>query len=188
MANRYLEYSVGIAQIQKRVPVFPEPKQLEKIGKKLYQNHLLNSVASSLGHERPITTVMQRPSWDDFTALRDSKSTIVFKREFSEESNHFISCSSNKVQSDFVDLSKGDALWAGMEIKPFWFQQAYIPQLRLMGELRSFVVNGMIIYTCFTLPNESRPGRWSVSTIRTVRPLSQMRYPGFSLYIHIHIF
>lgn len=153
-------YTNGIEVLKKTTRVFPDPSQLLLLGRKVLVNALLNRAAKMLGNDRPRHTVMARtPTWQEYQAMREEPPVLeAWKREFSDESLHVLLPfkEGRKDQETFEKMLKKESNWIPFHsevLRPQWLKQPLITPLRFLGEVRSYVVQGVFYYAVHSMPN-----------------------------------
>jgi hypothetical protein len=167
----------GLLELIRHTAIFPNPIETLAIGKKLAYNFFMRLAAESLGFQQPLVAARGPPTLEDLAAISLGKCNTVLKREFSDSSHHVIRKGGKHIEKDLNRLLEEAADWESLPFGvPQWMEQPYIPDLVLVGEVRTLVVNGLIAYILHTVPTPGDPHCWTVTALHTVCPRALMRY------------
>lgn len=152
-------------------------------GAKHETSYLLRTCAESLGFQHPISACVEdEPTLNKLAKdIEDARRQGVLKRSYSARSLHVITprtIKPTKVLKKALQEQKRD--WpqekTGFIPKPMWFFQPYLPLLLHLGELRSFIVNGVLYYTVSTVTSEpNNPAALQICHAHIIRPLSAFK-------------
>lgn len=168
----------GMAYLCQTVTVWPDPRDLMMAGSKLFLDNLIRMSAISMGYSHP-QAVRIDPTTETVKNIVERKMDGVLKREFSSHGQHVFSLHTERAEDKFIAAMDKEEVNYELDLskflRPRWFLQPYIPELRYLGELRIFVVNGIIFKTIITNPNDgNKPLEITEPNILT--PLSRIRY------------
>lgn len=138
---------------------------------------MLMICASSLDFQHPISIHINEDELEEVVdAIANKEREGVLKRSQSASNSHVITPLTKNPRKLLKDLRKDEKeFWAdglGIFPKPSWFFQPYMPLLIHLGELRTFIVNGIIFYTTHTAPIKTMAGAMEIVGVQTMRPLS----------------
>ena len=163
------EYIEALLQLMEVTVIFPNPVQLIAQGKKVSACMFMRLAALSLGYKQPMISVVKKPTYEDVKAIISGERDTVLKRENSDSCHHVIRKGKKVNRRDFEQVLADGLVW---EASPFgipkWLEQPYIPDLMHLGEVRTFIVNGLITYMVLSV--FGKDGNWQVETISKVRP------------------
>jgi hypothetical protein len=160
--------------------MWPDPRDLILTGSKLYINHIVTESARALGHSHPMNAVCENPSVALVQDIQDGKINGVLKREYSSNTLHIYSKHTKNTVTNFRKAMEDQRKfwsWDGRKIceNPKWFIQPYLPSLIYLGEVRAFIVNGIIINVITTTP-DLQSDFLQVAQAVQLRPLCNIRY------------
>lgn len=112
----------------------------------------------------------------DGEAIRDA---MVLKRTHSDAGEHVL-IPSNVVKRNW------DYLRSQLDVpNSKWMAQTYVETLVKLGEWRTFIIGGRIVYTVHTLKNREK-GTWSWDMVRTYYTLEEFTYVSFPSTLKLH--
>lgn len=105
----------------------------------------------------------------------------VLKREYSACAQHVVTpCTKNASNRTRKQVEDEEKAWGapGHDFsRPQWFLQPYIPPLKQLGELRTFVINGHLMSIVYTVPSAKRDDElMEVDYVQHIRPLHKLRH------------
>jgi hypothetical protein len=130
-----------------------------------------------LGYSHPIIIPVEEDDLESYASkIGKGEMLAVLKRGHSGWSNHLITPNTpHPVDKIKAALDTQRQTWGvsghGFD-QPRWFCQPYMPLLIHLGELRTYLVNGVIYYTVATTPNISDPHLLEMASGKFTRPLS----------------
>lgn len=150
---------------RKPLAIWPPPKQLEWMGKKVSDSKMLAIIAKESNRPHPSTSVLDLATLTDVTMPDDT----VLKRGNSDCGTHVLFPSNRTRRRRCVaDLQA---------MSPFgelWLSQEFIPTLQTIGEWRVFIVNGSIIHTIHTCKVDDGVG-WAARQVMSFWSLNEIR-------------
>jgi hypothetical protein len=170
----------GLQMLTRRAMIWPDPCDLLLAGSKLYLERIIRQSAASMDLPH-LQVAIVVPSSEVIDKMRSDSLPGVLKREFSSHGKSVYS------QLDDLDRLKAQlddeeaAYQAADDIfpRPRWFFQPYMPSLALLGEIRVFVVNGIIFNSVVTTPKIDQPGSLHIQEPVFHTPLSRLRQVPF---------
>ena len=171
----------SLAVLCSRTMMWPDPRDLVCTGAKLYLHTIIARSTQALGLSLPTIAVCPNPTVELVQDIVDGKIDGVLKREYSSDSNHVFSKHLKNAVKKFKDVISREKecwCWNGEKIceNPKWFIQPYLPSLVYLGELRAFVVNGIIVNILVTILTDGDMTNLSISQAILLRPLCKIRY------------
>jgi hypothetical protein len=168
--------------------MWPDPRDLVMTGGKLYLHTMISQSTRALGQSLPSIAVCPNPTVELIKNIQCGKIDGVLKREYSSDSGHVFSKHTKDAVKKFESTLKRERecwRWEGESVceNPKWFIQPYIPSLVYLGELRVFVVNGIIINIFATTPMKEDTTNLMVSPAIVLRPLWKIRYNQHCFYL-----
>jgi hypothetical protein len=184
--SEMLDHWDGLLELRKQTLLWPDPEDLFQAGSKLHINALAQAVALSENQIYPICAVAD-PVPKVAKDIIDCKINAVLKREWSSSTDHVISRHSDEehlaaYKDNLAQRKKLDKKLGKMEehtltsLSPRWFLQSYIPPLVHVGELRMFLVNGMILRKVITTPIDGDGTYLDLDAPHVITPLNWLRY------------
>ncbi len=156
--------------------IWQDPRDLILTGSKLYMNHIVTEAALALGQSQPVIAV-----WDNLTVnlvqgILDGK----INGEFSSNTIHVYSKhTKNAVTNFWKTMEDQRKFWCWDKQKicenPKWFIQLYIPSLIYLGEVPTFITNGIIINIITSTPDLDS-SLLDVTQTLQLQPLCNIRY------------
>jgi len=149
-------------------------------GSKKYVNTITMVSALALGRSYPIISTCE-PTVKMVKDIQRSKIDAALKRDFSSDSCHVITKHTTNPVEKFKSAISKEKLFCHSPSRPkmfpipSWYLQPYLPTLIYLGEIRAFIVNGVIINIFGTTPLEGDTTNLEVEPAILLRPLSQMR-------------
>ncbi len=169
----------GMEVLRRRLMIWPDPRDLMMAGSKVYLNMIISKSSAAMGLPHPRAVRVDRAEAVD--AIRDivgGKIDAVIKREYSSHGQHVFS-------KDTKDAEKNFKAAIGEETQvycsnltfptPMWFIQPYIAPLIFLGEIRAFIVNGVLFKTVVTTPKEGDFHKMDIQDPVVFTPLSKLR-------------
>lgn len=158
--------------------MWPDPRDLLMTGSKLYLHTIIARAAQALGHSLPSIVVCPNPTVNLVQNILDGKVDGVLKREYSSDTKHVFTRHTEDAVKKFqsaIERERECWRWDGRAVceNPKWFIQPYIPSLVYLGELRAFIVNGIIINILSTTPVN---GLLDTCQAGLLRPLCKIQY------------
>jgi hypothetical protein len=158
--------------------MWPDPRDLVMTGAKLYLHTIIAQSAQALGQSLPSIAVCPNPTVKLVQDILDGKIDGVLKREYSSDTKHVFSRHTKNAVKNFQSaIERERKCWRwnakGVCETPKWFIQPYIPSLVYLGELRAFIVNGIIINIVSTTPVNGLLDTYQAGLLR---PLCKIRY------------
>lgn len=143
-------YFNNIRLLSDQVSIWPQPQELMFGGEKLPLLDDLSSIHEDddcYPFHTPIDNVAE-------FASNPANSGKVIKRSFSDCGNHVVHLKNKDATRKLSKLLKDeDRRYSPMAcISPSWFVMPFIPELISKGELRTFCIGGVPIYTVLTAP------------------------------------
>lgn len=161
-----------------KITIWPLPRDLLMAGSRMYLEMLVSRAAASLGNIHPQVATVE-PSIEKFRGVLTPGSAGVLKREFSSHGQLVFSCHSPQV---FPKLERQlardlEVYESAAEVfpRPVWFVQPYIPTVAYLGEIRVFVVNGVLFRSVITTPKPGERGELDIQEPTLLTPLSKIR-------------
>lgn len=145
------------------ITVWPHPMELSINGMKVAQYKMISHAAASLNTPTPALAVLTRSELIAMVASLGDHRWAAIKRERSSIAKHCYLPEDGDQQQRCnrlrEQLQEEDRLWGSGEEalglpRPQWFAQAYVPQLRHLGEIRFIFVNGALLYWVSTIPKD----------------------------------
>ncbi len=160
--------------------MWPDPRDLILTGSKLYMNHIVTEAARALGQSQPVIAVCDDPTVNLVQDIIDGKINGVLKREYSSNTTHVYSKHTKNAVTNFRKAMEDQRkfwCWDKRKIyeNPKWFIQPYIPSLIYLGEIRAYIVNGILINIITSTPDLDS-GLLDVTQVVQIRPLCNIRY------------
>jgi len=157
------------------------------VGQKIEMHNILKTCATALGHDHPIIVPLRDDELEKVAGdIADGVIEGVLKRSHSGWSNHIITKHAENPRQSIRDALKVQAKYWGQPnhqfVQPRWLLQPYIPHLIRLGELRTFVVDGIFYYAVYTTPEEGSLKDMQMTVGSFVRPLGEFRYATLLLF------
>jgi hypothetical protein len=176
---------LGMGVLTQKTTIWPNPRDLYMAGSKLFLNFLIQKSSAAIGLSHPLA-IRVTPTEDTIRDIVQGKIHGVLKREFSSHNLHVYSQHTKDAQQKFRDaVVQGLQHYSSGETKfqtPLWFIQPYIAPLVYLGEIRAFVVNGVLFKAFVTTPSQEVSHGLEVQEPIIFMPLSKLRYG------HMHLF
>jgi hypothetical protein len=101
----------------------------------------------------------------------------ALKREFSSHNQHVYTQHTKDAVEKFKEaLRQENAAYSKTTFRqPKWFIQPYIAPLFFLGEIRVFIVNGVIFKAIVTTPNSEQSTELEIENPLLLTPLSKLR-------------
>lgn len=185
------QHWTGLLELQRHTLIWPQPQELYQAGSKCYLAHLVSAAAISEGYSHPISASCE-PTADLVADLADGKVSGVLKRDWSSASKHVFmeqgtrTCAEAKAALEQALSAQEDAYNQTMHAyfsKPRWFIQPYLPAMTLLGEIRTFIVNGMIITNLITIPDTNIARLFSVEQPLSIASIASLQWVHLLPYI-----
>jgi len=161
--------------------IWPHPTDLLKAGSKLFLDMLITRATESMGHDHiQLATV---DPLDVIEKIVSGNLNAVLKREFSSHEHHVFSRHThNPIQrlQRCIENEKQTYGSCSTFPQPKWFIQPYLPPLVYLGEIRAFLVNGILFRSLVTTPKFPS---FYVQELSFPTPLSLLR----SVLSHIYV-
>jgi hypothetical protein len=125
-----------------RTASFPNRVHLEHLGSKAGLTKRLDFISDSMGTKRPKTTPLKRGG--------PIPTGVVLKRTQSDCQSHV-----------FLPKSNRPVRWEDLKEGPpgsVWLAQDFVPELRSLGEWRSVIVGGDLVYVVHTNYDDREKG------------------------------
>jgi hypothetical protein len=161
------------------VTIWPDHRDLLMAGSKLvYLEYILGKSASSMGHFHPKSTRVN-PSEELVERIAQHNYEFVLKREYSSHCVHVFTKHTEGAATKFAELIGKEAKAYSKNrnssfCHPAWFLQPYNPALIHLGEIRVFVVNGVIYKQVVTTPKAGNIGKLDIQEPGFLTPLSKL--------------
>lgn len=170
--DNFEEILKNLDHLRHYVHVWPPQDQPNTIGSKLQSIQNLDIIASRRTHStRPITRELK--------VHEQIPDNIVIKRTHSDSGIHILLPGDRNRNWEYM--------LAHSEIpRCRWFGQTYVETLHRLGEWRTFVVGGKIIYTVHTFQNSHRD-TWKWDMVREYYSLQELRYGEFFSIILVRL-
>lgn len=160
--------------------VWPDPSEMFRVGAKLHCQETYQMAAASLNHSVPLTVVCE----DDEDVLKYAQKIQngeiegVLKREYSDNSSIVIGSFKKDQAVDDAKAAIKDTKKYWKDITdltgpPSWMLQPLVKPLIHIGEVRSFIIGGKLIYNICTTPRLD--GSMDVAYADRIRPLHTFR-------------
>lgn len=167
----------GLVDLQERTLIWPQPQELYKAGSKCYLHYIISMAAVSEGYPHPVSATCE-PTVALLEDILSGEVSGVLKRDWSNATTHvFTKHSAVDHRSKRASIKALErAIRAEFETykaitsyfrRPVWFIQPYLPAMILLGEIRLFIVNGIIINTIITTPIEA-----NINSVDAEQPIS----------------
>ena len=155
--DRYWE---RIKILEMKTQVWPPTLQVQHLCHKWELTKRLDFISDEMGLPRPTTQVLTRGC--------DIPSHMVMKRTHSDCGSRVLFPSEGRSTTweDLVDESEPP--------ESVWMAQELVPHLRKLGEWRSILVNGELIYVVHTIYDETK-GSWGFSKVDRFYTLDDIR-------------
>ena len=174
----------GLLELRNHTLIWPDPLDLFRAGSKLNLNNIVHAVALSEGQSYPICATVE-PDDDLLQSIMDGTKSLVLKRDWSSSSSHVytkhtaggLAGACGRLQAA---IEKEEAAYAALQandfIRPTWFIQPYLPALIIIGEIRAFFVNGLLLRKIITSPCEGRIDETTLENPSMIMPLHRLKY------------
>ena len=164
--GNFEEILKNLDRLRRYVHVWPPQDQPNTIGSKIQSIQNLDHIAAR-------RTFSTRPITRELITHELIPDDIVIKRTHSDSGIHVLLPGDKNRNWEYMQ--------AHSEIpRCRWFGQTYMEMLHRLGEWRTFVVGGKIIYTVHTYRNSHRD-TWKWDMVREYYSLRELRYGEFSL-------
>jgi hypothetical protein len=160
--------------LAEKTMVWPHPEELFIGGSKIEMYNTLRVASISMGIPTPLFVMAGDIEKDEdfLNSLEMGRFKGVLKRDYSMKAEHVITPSTEKpVEMLKNSMNKQERTWKVVEKMfgtPHWFIQPFVAQLVHVGEVRTFVVEGRILFKVTTTPGED--GLWTTD-VEPIRPL-----------------
>jgi len=184
------KYLQSMSALCRHVSIWPAPTEYLISAQKLETQRMLQYCAISLDLQHPLVTpVASHDLTDVADSILDGEIDAVLKREYSGFSKNVITPHTSKTSAyAILEKSSKEEQEHKHEQLPAprttWFLQPFLPHLIRLGELRTYIVDGVIFYTVSTTPVNCDPALTQYTGAEFIRPLSTFRlvsYPPESL-------
>lgn len=162
-----------------KITIWPDPRDLMMAGSKLFLESIIGKVAASMQLLHPQAVVVE-PSVSTVESIATGKSACVLKRDFSSHGKHVFTKHTPNAVNQFVSrLAREKEVYDECKLfpRPLWFIQPYNPSIINLGEIRVYLVNGILFNSIVTSPRQN-PRQNVLNIVEPVlfTPLSQLRY------------
>lgn len=166
----------NLVELGKKTTIWPHPEELFLGGSKIQGYETLRLASLSMGISTPLLVIVEDEihNVDFLNAFGRGKISGVLKRDYSMKGAHVLTSGNANVLDEMKKAIKNEErTWK--EVEPFfgrpkWFIQPFIAHLKYVGEVRTFIVEGRIIYHVTTTPVNN--GHVEVTDSEPLRPLS----------------
>lgn len=173
---------LGMIGLRQTLTIWPDPMDLLMTGSKLFLDHLISASAASMGVSHLQIVLVDKPR-KVITDIVDESIAAVLKRDYSASGRHFFSASSADPVSRLEGLLEEEAeAYNSPDLgcyfpHPRWFIQPFNPGLTRLGEVRTYLVNGILFGKIITTPRVEDDALDLVVPI-LFTPLSKLRSEG----------
>ncbi|KAF9473080.1 hypothetical protein BDN70DRAFT_900049 [Pholiota conissans] len=205
--NEMLDHWDGLMALKKHTYIWPDPDDFFEQGSKLHLASMAQAVAQSENQLYPICAIVE-PTLEIVNDILTGACQGVLKREWSSTSTHVIYKGKHgDLAQEFTEtLHARRTLERQLAKKrshpllrnpPKWYIQPFISSLTDVGEIRVFIVNGMILENIITRPVDDESGChviWEnpsqISTLDVIKNLAEgkpFHHPYSSLLNADHV-
>jgi len=156
--------------------IWPDPRDLMMGGSKLFLDTLIGFSARSANYSH-VQCVPITASVECVRRIAEKELAAVLKREFSSHGQHVFTPDTKEAVTTFEKAHDREEVTYDWEIdfpRPKWFMQPFLPGLKYLGEIRVFIVNGVIFKWIITTPDGERP--LQITQPNMLTPMSKLRY------------
>jgi hypothetical protein len=166
----------NLLELGKKTMVWPNSEELFMGGSKIQGYETLRLASQSMGISTPLY-VMARDKIHDVEFLKmfaEGKFSGVLKRDYSMKCEHVLTPGDTDLLAKMKKaVEEEEETWKKVEQffgRPKWFIQPFVAQLKHVGEVRAFIVEGRVLYHITTTP-EASLGNWDMTDHEPLRPL-----------------
>jgi hypothetical protein len=170
------KFWAGMSSLTERITVWPEPRDLLFAGSKLFLDVLIREAAEFLNVSYPISTPVT-PSKSIIRKIIQEKVAATLKREYSSHGNHVFTRHTRNALDKFttcIDDEREAYNKSTLFPLPVWYLTPYNPSLIYLGEIRVFLVNGVLFQSVVTTPKQDGP-ELDIIEPHLFNPLSKLR-------------
>jgi len=166
----------GMSSLTERITVWPDPRDLLFAGSKLFLDMLIREAAAFLNFSHPMSTPV-KPSRSTIQMIIQGKLAAALKREYSSHGEHIFTQHTPNALHKFDTCIKNehDAYNSStFFFRPLWYLTPYNASLIYLGEIRVFLVNGVLFHSVVTTPKQDDP-ELDIVEPHLFNPLSKLR-------------
>jgi hypothetical protein len=166
----------GMISLTKRITIWPDPRDLLFAGSKLSLEILIREAAAFLNVSHPMSTVIC-PSSSTVKQIALGRLAAALKREYSSHGNHvFTKHTPNPIEKFNTCIEQERAVYTSSTPfpRPKWYLTPYNASLIYLGEIRVFLVNGILFQSVVTTPKRQNQDLDIVEPL-LFNPLSKLR-------------
>lgn len=170
----------GMSVLTQTLTIWPHPLDLLMTGSKIFLNRLITASATSMGLSHLQILPVKEPK-QVVKAIADKKISAVLKRDYSSQGRHVISVRTPDPFKRLESLldEETNAYSADLQRhfpRPVWFIQPFNPALTYFGEIRVYLVNGILFGKIVTTPRTGDdPNNLDLVVPMLLTPLSRLR-------------
>lgn len=159
------------------ITIWPDPRDLMMAGSKLSLEFLIREAAAFINHSHPLSVVVT-PTVDTIEQIIDGKVAAALKREFSSHGNHVFTQHTPNAVHQFKKRLEEESRAYRLTCcfpHPLWYLTPYNAPLIYLGEIRVFLVNGILFHSVVTTPKKDNRNDLDIMEPLLFNPLSKLR-------------
>ncbi|MDX6296002.1 MAG: hypothetical protein QOH50_5261 [Kribbellaceae bacterium] len=164
--------------------IWPDPRDLLMAGSKLFLETIIQEASSFANFSHPQVSEVE-PTFEIVRQITSGQLSAVLKREFSSHGHHILTSHTRDPLAKLKNcLVEEERVYSKTTLfpRPRWYLSPYNPCLRHLGEIRAFVINGVLFMSIITLPASQSTRLMDIVEPILFTPLSRLRL-DFSIYL-----
>jgi hypothetical protein len=148
----------NLQDLEKNTTLFPRSQELFMGGSKIQVYQTLRQASLSMGISTPLISLIEVHLQQNqfLKKFADNQIPGVLKRDYSKKGAHVFIPGQVDVKKKVKEaIQEEEETWKRVENffgRPKWFVQPFVPQLRKVGEVRAYILEGIICYKMTTTP------------------------------------
>jgi hypothetical protein len=157
--------------------IWPDPRDQLMAGSKLFVETMIQEASSFASLSHPQVAEVE-PSVEIVRQITSGNLSAVLKREFSSHGHHICKPNTSNALGKLKRLlEEEENVYSQTDVfpRPRWFLCPYNPCLIHLGEIRAFVINGVLFMSVITIPRSKSSNTMDVVEPILFTPLSKLR-------------